>query len=93
MPTLRFWSISSVFVSLLVTPFAGTAQSKNETNFPTDEEIRLVITQIDRAMQQFKPLLDQEEALLGGEGKEATAEDRQVVGALETASKTFKKNP
>jgi hypothetical protein len=62
-------------------------------NFPTDEEIRLVLTQADRAVGQYKPLLDQEGQMLGKEGADAVAKDREVVAGLELAIKGFGKNP
>lgn len=66
---------------------------ERDVNFPTDEEIKLVLTQVDRAMQQYKPLVDMEEKTLGEKGKAAVAKDRQVIGALETAIKAFGNNP
>ena len=62
-------------------------------NFPTDEEIRLVLTQANRAIDQYKLLLDQEQKMLGKEGAEAVANDRGVVASLELAIKGFGKNP
>jgi hypothetical protein len=32
---------------------------------PTDDEINLVLTQTERAIQQYKPLIDQEDARMG----------------------------
>jgi len=62
-------------------------------SFPSDEEIRLVLTQADRAVVQYKPLLNQEEKLLGKEGEVAVAKDREVIAGLELAIKAFGKNP
>jgi len=62
-------------------------------NFPTDEEIRLLLTQTDRAVEQYKLLLDTEEKLFGKKGAEALTKDRQVVDGIETAIKAFGKNP
>lgn len=64
-----------------------------EPNFPTNDEINLLLTQTERAIGQYKPLLDQEESLFGEKGKEAVAKDREVVKGLETAIKAFRKNP
>jgi hypothetical protein len=64
-----------------------------ETNLPTDDEIRLLLTQTERAVGQYKPLLDQEESLFGEKGKEAIAKDREVVQGLENGIKAFRKNP
>jgi hypothetical protein len=57
------------------------------------DEIRLVLTQADRAIGQYKPLLDQEAKMLGNEGAEAVAKDREVVAGIEMAIKGFGKNP
>jgi len=54
-------------------------------NFPTDDEIRLVLTQADRAIGQYMPLLDQEAEMLGNEGAESVAKDREVVAGIEMA--------
>ena len=64
-----------------------------EPNFPTDDEIKLLLTQTERAVGQYKPLLDQEESLFSEKGKEAVAKDWEVVHGLETAIKGFRKNP
>jgi len=62
-------------------------------NFPTNEEIKLVLTQADRAAQQYKPLLDMEEKMFGAKGEDAVAKDREVIRGIETAIKAFGKNP
>ena len=69
------------------------AQQKNEVSFPTNDEVRLVLTQTERALQQYKPLLDEEEHLFGENGKEAAAKDREVVAALDMAIKAFRQKP
>ncbi len=90
MPSLRReFILLSLVASLCV---ASRAQDR-EANFPTDEEIKLVLTQADRAIQQFKPLLDMEEKMLGKKGEDAIAKDREVVRGIETAIKAFGKNP
>jgi hypothetical protein len=72
--------------------FTSRGQNK-DVNFPTDEEIRLVLTQASRAIDQYKPLLDMEEKMLGKEGKDAVTQDRNVVQNIELALKVFGKNP
>jgi hypothetical protein len=64
-----------------------------DVNFATDDEIRLVLTQADRAIQQYKPALDMEEKMYGKKGEDAVAKDREVVRGIETAIKAFGKNP
>jgi hypothetical protein len=77
---------------LLVVGLTIPAYAQKEKAFPTDEEIRLVLTQTDRAIQQYKPLIDQQETQLTGV-KEAAANDRKVVAALEIAVKAFREKP
>jgi hypothetical protein len=74
-------------------PVICAAQS--ETTLPTNDEIELVLTQTERAVQQYKPLLDREETLLGQVqgSKDAADKDREVVRSLEIAVKAFRRNP
>jgi hypothetical protein len=90
MPLLRCCLILLCVLGL----FRVSSQAQDrDINFPTDEEIKLVLTQADRATQQYKPLVDIEEKMYGKNGEAAVAKDRQVIGALETAIKAFGKNP
>jgi hypothetical protein len=73
--------------------FAPSVRAQDEKTFPTDNEIQLLLTQADRAMQQYKPLIDQEEIQLGKSGADAVAKDRQVVQGIETAVQALKKKP
>jgi hypothetical protein len=67
--------------------------TKYDTNFPTDDEIRLVLTQAERAVGEYKPLLDMEEKMLGKAGAEAVAKDRETVRGIDVAIVAFGKNP
>ncbi len=78
---------------ILTVGFALVANAQNEKTFPTDAEINLVLTQTERAMQQYKPLIDMEAVHLGQDGADTIAHDRQVVGGLEMAVKAFKGKP
>jgi hypothetical protein len=79
---------------LILCAFSSTAQAqKHDPNFPTDDEIRLVLTQAKRAVGEYKPLLDMEEKMLGKAGAEAVAKDREVVRGIDTAIELFGKNP
>jgi len=89
MPLLRCFSI--LLCAFGFCCVSSSAQNPGG-NFPTDEEIKLVLTQADRAIGEYKPLLDMEEKMYG-KGEIAVAKDRQVIGALETAIKAFGKNP
>lgn len=74
---------------------SATVSRAQETTFPTNDEIQLVLTQADRAMQQYKPLVDQEELHFGkGTAEvEAVAKDREVVKSVEMAVQVLKRNP
>ncbi len=73
--------------------FAVAANAQSDKPFPSDEEIELVLTQTERALQQYKPLIDQEEIQMGKGYAEAAAKDRRVLNALEMAVKAFKSKP
>jgi hypothetical protein len=85
---ILFRSASAFF--LLTVSFANAQTVKS---FPTDDEISLVVTQTERAVQQLKPLIDQEEIRIGKSATDAVAKDRQVVEALELAVNTLKSQP
>lgn len=78
---------------LLTIGFAAAGNAQADKSFPTDDEINLLLTQTERAMQQYKPLIDQEEIQMGDSYAEASANDRQVVNGLETAVRAFKAKP
>jgi hypothetical protein len=80
---------------LLAVGFAGVGHAQDKKTFPTKDEINLLLTQAGRAVQLYKPLIDQEEILLGksADYAEAVSRDRQVLSALEMAMKALKQNP
>lgn len=84
--------ILAVALFMLCTVSATYAQ-KPDTNFPTDDEIRLVLTQAERAVNEYKPLLEREEKMLGKEGAESVAKDRETVRGIDAAIIGFGKNP
>jgi hypothetical protein len=91
MPLLRYLCVLLMFAALSLN---AHGQGKDrDVNFATDDEIRLVLTQADRAIQQYKPALDMEEKMYGKKGEDAVAKDREVVRGIETAIKAFGKNP
>ena len=76
--------------------FAVVGHAQDKKTFPTEDEINLLLTQADRAVQLYKPLVDQEEIHFGKSAvayAEAVARDRQVVDALEMALKALKGRP
>ncbi len=86
-----FPCVSALVLLNIGSVFMANAQTGK--TFPTGDEINLVITQTERAMQQYKPLIDQEEMQLEKIDKDSIARDREVVDALETAIKGLKGKP
>jgi hypothetical protein len=80
-------------LAVLTVGFAFLANAQTEKTFPTDAEIILVLTQTERALQQYRPLIDLEAAQPGKNGVDTIAHDRQVVSGLEMAIKAFKAKP
>jgi hypothetical protein len=83
-------------VSILLVSFSLTSSvfaQKRDTNFPTDDEIRLVLTQAERAVNEYKPLLDRWEQMYGKEGAEAVAKDRETLRGIDAGIIGFRKNP
>jgi hypothetical protein len=80
-------------VVILILSLVPMSHAQDETTIPTDDEIRLVLTQTERAMQSYKLLIDQEELQLGSAGAEAVAKDRQVLHGIEIAVEALKKQP
>lgn len=74
-------------------PVGSARPQRRDTNFPTDDEIRLVLTQAERGINEYKPLLDSEEKMFGTAGAEAVAKDREIVRGIDTAIVGFRKNP
>ena len=87
--------LRSGFALVLFVGFAVVGHTQGQKTFPTDDEINLVLSQADRAVQLYKPLIDLEEVQMGkGKGyAEAVARDRQVVNAMEIALKALKAHP
>jgi len=81
----------------LIVSFAVAVTAQTEKTFPTDDEINLMLTQTERAIQQYKPVIDQEEITFalqtGKSATDAVANDRQLVRSLEIAVKAFKGKP
>ena len=93
-PRIPFYAACALV--LLVVGFAVVGRAQDQKTFPTKDEINLLITQADRAVQLYKPLIDQEEIHLGKSAAtyaEAVSRDRQVVSALEMALKALKEKP
>jgi hypothetical protein len=87
MPTFRL-ALALLFTFALALP----GQAQDNKTFPTNNEIQLLLTQTDRAIQQYIPVIDGELRISNG-GAEAAATDRKIVHALETAVKALKIHP
>jgi hypothetical protein len=86
MPLLR---CTSAFV-LIASGFAVVAQAQPGKLIPGETEITFMIVRVEDAIQQYKPLLDQEEIQLS---RDAVANDRKDVDSLEVVVGYLKSNP
>jgi hypothetical protein len=80
---------ASTFV-LTAVGLAVVAQAQPGKLIPEETEITLMITRTEQAIQQYKPLLDQEETQLGAD---AVANDRKIEASLEVAVENLKSDP
>lgn len=69
------------------------ANAQTEKTPPGNDEINLVLDQTQRAMQEYRPLIDEEEMQMGKSGSDAVAKDRETVTSLEMAIQAFRKDP
>jgi hypothetical protein len=91
-PMLSLRNIVSILLVSFLFASAAFAQ-KRDTHFPTDDEVRLMLTQAERAVNEYKPLLDRWEKTLGKEGAEAVAKDRETLRGIDVGITGFRKNP
>jgi hypothetical protein len=89
---MRLLRCTSIF-ALLAIGFANLACAQKERDFPTDDEITLVLTQAERATQIYELQIEQEELLLGKNGKDSAVKDRQVLDTLKFSLKALKSKP
>src|ERR1700726_189676 len=73
---------------------SGHAQDKDK-HLPSDEDINLVVGQANRAMEQYKLAINQEEIFMGKAGAEAEAisQDRHVLENWDFATKALHAKP
>jgi hypothetical protein len=83
--------VLTLCISLLC-PLAVRASQNDDKlkSFPSNEEINLLVTQANRAMEQFKVIEIQAEGLLG---KEAFDQDRKLFEHWAFMQKALKENP
>jgi hypothetical protein len=65
---------------LLATSFVAVNGAQTEAAFPRDAEVDLVLTQSERAVQQYKPLIDQQEIQMSGSARTV----KELVGYCNT---------
>jgi len=80
-----------VFV-LLIGSFVA-AQGQEGNSVPSNDEVELVLTQTDRAIQQYELAINDEQTEMGKDGSGAVSKDREVVDSLRLAVKVFRKQP
>lgn len=76
-------------VAVLMAISAAAAHAQAERTFPTDEEVGLLLTQTDRALDRYKPLLDEQEAQIGKSVEEDVANDRKLVSSVQASVKVL----
>ncbi len=86
---MRALSILIALIWLIVPALSG----QTDKTFPANDEINLLLTQTERAIELYKPLIDQEETQLGKDGAEAAVKDRELVNNMEVALKAFRSKP
>ena len=80
-----------LFTGMIVLLCCPTAQSQASKNFPTDDEIRLLVTQTDRALADYSAASKQYQGL--EETEADAANDKRVIGGLTTMAKGFDAKP
>ncbi|MGD0294477.1 MAG: hypothetical protein ABSB30_11520 [Terracidiphilus sp.] len=89
---MSLFRCASAFV-LLAVGMAVAAYAQTDKSFPSEYEINLMLTQAEQAIQQYKPLIDQQESQVGKSAQDAATNDRQVAASLQAAVNALKSNP
>lgn len=72
-------------------PVSGYGQ--DTPSFPSDDEIKVVVSQTNTAMLQYRLAVAEEERLLGKASADANARDRKTLENWDFASKALSSNP
>jgi hypothetical protein len=83
--------VAIVLSSVLCFPSVG--QRGEELDFPTNAEISLMVTQTERAMDQYATLVQQQEKLLSGVPDVDTATDKRLIQMWKTVHKALQADP
>lgn len=81
-----------VIVPLMVMA-AQVAAYCQDKPFPSDDEVKLVVSQTDVAMLQYKQAVGQEEQLMGKTTAEENARERKTIADWEFVSKELNSKP
>src|SRR5271157_1318915 len=85
----------TLFVGILigcVVAFTLVAEPQSDGKLlPTDDEIRLVLLQTERAIRLYKPLVDEQAGRFGGE--EMVSDDRKTMSGATAVLATIKTTP
>lgn len=84
---------SACALVLLVVGLALTGRAQDEKPFPTDDEINLLLTQSDRAIQQYKKVRAEEERLMGKTPADVAAVDQEVLNTWNMVYTALKPQP
>jgi len=84
---------SSLLLVIITVSSCWVARAQVEKTFPTNDEINLVLTQMDRALERYRPLLDDQETQIGQSVISQVAEGRRLSSSLAEAIKTIKPRP
>jgi len=74
--------------------FGAIARGQDKLpNTPTDDEINLMLTQLERAMDQYEVLITQEDKLLAGVHEADTTTDKRLIDLWKTLDKGLRGSP
>lgn len=83
-----------VFCLLFLTSFCIAQEQKDEPKFPTNEEIQLVLTQAERAFDQYKAsVISEAELPTAKQDKSSLEKDQEVVRLSAKLLDALKKRP
>jgi hypothetical protein len=90
----EYRAISLFAVCLIIATVASARKSKQEEiKFPSDDDVKLVLTQAHRTTEQYAAAVQLADKLLGQTGKEGVEKDRQVLEGLNVLLSGLDKHP
>jgi hypothetical protein len=86
--------LANVFAVVALTcVLSSPALAQEREAFPSTDEIKLLLNQLDRSVQEYEPLIDQERREFGKGGIEAADKDQAVVKNIKMAVGVLGQNP